>query len=190
MISKFKITLESTGMVGFDPLVLTRFVEDNNITSLDLFEYFLANPQVGEEAIKQGVVLPIYSIPPLDYQIIINNGDESIIRPEWQKLTTPAFPLKIESEKMVVADIYAIMDWDSTYYQELTPGGEGQAQAAVKIKSGLYQVIINGYCENSYLGSSPENKGYEFCLKEVRVLPKIDTSLDIDDINFVVYGEL
>lgn len=192
MVSKFEITLESAGIAIFDPFVLDNFLQERKINNTNLFDFFLENPQIGDEMIQQGIILPIYSIPPLDYQIIVNDQLESVIEKEWHKFTTTPFPLSVNSNKIVVADIYAIMDWEPNFYKELAVGNQegGGAQSAATVDAGLYAVTINGFCESNYSGSSPKNKGYELLLRKVVSLPKIDASVDIDDFNFVVFGEI
>lgn len=84
------------------------------------------------------------------------------------------------------------MDWEQNFYKELAAGNQkgGGAQSAAAVDAGLYAVTINGFCELNYSGSSPKNKGYELLLRKVASLPKIDASVDIDDFNFVVFGEI
>ena len=84
MISKIDLLLSNVGFAVFDPDVLQLFTTNNNL-SANLFDDFQRHSTVGEEAIRSGIVIPVYSIPPLDYQIIINVGQPATTPDSWQE---------------------------------------------------------------------------------------------------------
>ena len=72
------------GMVLFDPLVLVNFIQSKGIKDSNLLDYFIQNLEVGNEAINEGIILPVYTIEIWDYEIIVNLEEESKINPEWK----------------------------------------------------------------------------------------------------------
>ena len=184
-----ELTLNSVGLVFFDPDVLENFVKKNNLSG-DLFESFQQQPEVGDEAIKAGVLIPVYSIPPLDYQILLSEGHKPRINEEWIKFITPALPLVSTSGKVVVSDIDAIMDWDYSFYRSLEHTKLKQPYNAFMIDPGIFSVKIVGFCETKWTGSGPINKGYELLFDKTDTLLKVNENVDSDSINYIVYGEL
>lgn len=185
MFYKTKISLSLQGMVLFDPLILANFVHSEGIKSTNLLDFFIQNPKVGNKAINEGVLLPIYTIEIWDYEIIVNLEEESKIDPKWKLFKTPyPFPLRVESEKIIISDIYAIMNWKPDYYLNFPSKDEriGVDDSFI-IPKGNYSVDILGFRNNL----NPEECGYEFFFKKVSLLPFIE-NLNIDNINFKVDG--
>lgn len=121
MTNKLQLTLNMQGIVIFDPASLNRFVKEKGIVTLDLVTYFYENEPVGEEVISQGIIIPIYPIPDIDYTIYINNkdSDKPIISEEWKIFETERlFPLQVSSGKLVVSDIESIIYWDPNFYMD------------------------------------------------------------------------
>jgi hypothetical protein len=153
-----------------------------------LFQLFNQDSAIGDEVIKQGVILPIYTIPPIDYQIVVNEGESSSVRSDWVRFTTPPFPLTVgECNKIVVADIYSIMDWEPAFYQKLHLDGPKAPQAATKVSAGKYSVVVKGFTEREYVGRGPKNIGYELLLEKVAMLPVVAQDVDIESFNFVLW---
>lgn len=188
MVKHLEIMLDGPGIVFFDPFVLDAFVKEKGITKSDLFQLFIDEPIVGDEAIRQGIILPIYTIPPIDYQIIINNSSTSAVRPDWVRLTTPPFPLAIGSSgRLVGADIYSIMNWDASFYQKLPMDGPKAPQVAAEIPSSKYSVTIKGFVERNYTGRGPKNIGYELLFEKVEKLPFLPQKADVESVDFVLW---
>ena len=179
--------LDGQGIVVFDPYLLAAFVQQQQLTETNLFQRFLDDPEIGDEAINRGLILPIYTIPAIDYHIILNDSTTSVVESEWKRFTTPAFPLAISSGKVVVADIYSIMDWDAEFYLELSLDAPQSTQVATDCESGYYSVSINGFSERNYVGRGPKNVGYEFMLQKVNTLPIISKDTNIESFDFVLY---
>ena len=179
--------LDGEGIVFFDPYVLADFIKEKDISTSNLFQLFNQDSLTGDEVIKQGIILPIYTIPPIDYQIVINT-ENSVIKSEWLEFSASPFPLVIgENKKIVAADISSIMDWDAEFYQKLAMDGPKAPQAATSVPAGKYSVVINGYSEREYTGRGPKNIGYELLLNPVAVLPIIAQDVDIESFNFALW---
>jgi len=189
MFYKTKISLNMQGMVLFDPLVLDNFVQSKGIKDANLLDYFIRNPEVGNEAINEGVILPVYTIEIWDYEIIINLEEESKIDPEWKLFKTSySFPFRVESENIIISDIYAIMNWKPDYYLNF-PSKDKRigVDDNFTIPKGNYSVDILGFRDNLNPDIDNRECGYEFFFKKVSQLPLIE-NLNIDDINLKVDG--
>ncbi|WP_019636956.1 hypothetical protein [Paenibacillus fonticola] len=101
-------------------MTLSSFIQEKKIINTDLISYFNQYEVVGEDAIKQGVIVPIYPIPNLDYTIVIKKEyDSSTSVPmDWRIFKTEPFPLKISSglftvilKKGLEADFGYILDF-------------------------------------------------------------------------------
>lgn len=188
MVKHLEIMLDGPGIVLFDPFTLDAFVKERGITKPNLFQLFIDEPTVGDEVIRQGIILPIYTIPPIDYQIILNDSGTSAARPDWVRLTTTPFPLIIGSPgRVVAADIYSIMDWEASFYQKLPIAGPKAPQAAAEIPSSKYSVTIKGFVERNYTGRGPQNIGYELLFEQVENLPLVPQEADVESIDFTLW---
>ena len=189
MFYKTKISLNMQGMVVFDPLVLDNFVQSKGIKEANLLDYFIQNPEVGNDAINKGVILPVYTIEIWDYEIIVNLEEESKINPKWKLFKTSySFPFRVESENIIISDIYAIMNWKPDYYLNF-PSKDKRigVDDNFTIPKGNYSVDILGFRDNLNPDIDNRECGYEFFFKKVLDLPLIE-NLNIDDINFKVDG--
>jgi hypothetical protein len=188
MIKQLNLLLDGPGIVIFDPYLLADFIDQHSITTRNLFELFQSESTIGDAVIKQGLILPIYTIPPLNYQIIFNDTDQSTIRPDWVQVTTTPLPLSIsQHNKVVAADIYSLMEWDARFYQELATDEALSPQAAAIVASGNYAVVVNGFVDREYIGRGPTTIGYELLLKEVNSLPSIRSDQDVESFDFVLW---
>ena len=94
MFYKTNVSQNLTGLVLFDPVVLNDFCVKHKIEDTNLLDYFNNNPEVGNEAINKGVLLPIYTIEAWDYTIFINTEEKSKVNPEWKLFQIEtSFPL-------------------------------------------------------------------------------------------------
>lgn len=188
MIKQLNLMLDGPGLVLFDPYLLAEFNDQHSITTTNLFDLFQHDSAIGDAVIQQGLILPIYTIPPLNYQIILNNSEQSSIRPDWIQVTTTPLPLAVGSHnKIIAADIYSLMEWDPLFYQEVAVSEALAPQAAAVVAAGNYAVIINGFAEREYIGRGPSNIGYELLLKPVDILPNIRSEQDVESFDFVLW---
>jgi hypothetical protein len=180
-MNEFVLELNGSGIVLFDPVSVEQFCTENNITTDNIMDHFMENPSAGDKAIKEGIILPVYTIPPLNYSVRLQT-DKTLIPDNKMKFSYPSFPLSVISGKLIAADIYAIMEWDAAYYKALKAGApEFPTQFAYLTEPGNYAVDINGFYEKN---NGNEYKGYEFVLKKMDHLPEIDTEKDIDSYNY------
>ena len=189
MFYKTNVSLNLTGLVLFDPVVLNDFCVKHKIEDTNLLDYFNNNPEVGNEAINKGVLLPIYTIEAWDYTIFINTEEKSKVNPEWKLFQIEtSFPLNIKSGNCIVSDIYAILEWNADYYLNFPPKEERNGVDDIfKLSGGNYSVNILGFRNKN--NSDIENRecGYELLFNKVENLPIIE-NVNIDDFNFKVDG--
>lgn len=187
MLQRQKITLETPGMVLFDPATLTAFIDQQQIKATDLLQYFNDYPEVGDAAIRQGYLLPIYTIPMWDYQLVFNDTD-TISTPVHliDAVLDVVLPLKITSGTLIVTDLFGIMEFDLDYYLNFPPPEERLGlDAEVRLEAGNHAVRVVKFIDRQ--DSDPEHRacGYEFLLQKVASLPAM-AGIDIDDIPYAI----
>ncbi|WP_022824929.1 hypothetical protein [Hymenobacter norwichensis] len=188
MVKQLHLMLDGPGIAIFDPHLLADFLAQQGIATANLFQLFQRDTTIGDAVIQQGLVLPIYTIPPLDYQIILNDSGSSIVRTDWVRLTTTPFPLVVGCHnKLVVADIYSLMEWDAAFYQQMPLNETLAPQVAATVAAGNYAVTIKGFAERAYAGRGPTNIGYELLLNSVASLPSIMAEQDVESFDFVLW---
>ncbi|MGK5023136.1 hypothetical protein [Janthinobacterium sp. RB2R34] len=189
MLQHQKITLETPGMVLFDPVTLAAFIEQQQIKAIDLLQYFNDFPAVGNAAIAQGCLLPVYYISPWDYQLVFNDGAAFSTQPPLlDTVLDIVLPLKITSSSLIVTDLFGIMDFDLDYCLNFPPAHERLGvDAQISVAPGNYAVRVAKFIDRQ--DSDLENRvcGYEFLLQPVASLPAMP-DLDIDDIAYDIDG--
>jgi hypothetical protein len=188
MLKQFELVLEGPGIVFFDPYLLADFIQQNQVAAPPLIPSLLDEPALRQQVAQAGLLLPIYAIPPLDYQIVLNTSGSSGVRADWVRFTTPPCWLTVGPQgRVVAADVYSLTEWDATFYQELGCDGSPAPQVATEMMPGYYQVIIRGFAEREYAGRGPKNIGYELCLDRVEALPILPEALALMDVDFVLW---
>lgn len=189
MLQRQNITLETPGMVLFDPATLAAFIMEQQITATDLLQYFNDNSQAGDAAIRQGCLLPVYTIPAWDYELVFNDTGT---------LATPAhlvdavlevvLPLKISSGTLIVTDLFGIMEFDLDYYLNFPPPEKRLGlDAEIRLQAGNYAVRIAKFIDRQDGDLEHRVCGYEFLLQPVASLPAM-AGIDIDDIAYAIEG--
>lgn len=192
MVKKLNLMLYAPGIVIFDPLTLTNYLEKNNIFENDLLKFFSENEKIGREVISKGCIIPIYEIPELDeyYRIIINPGKENISIPKENIIfTSIPFPLHVTSGNVIISDISAIIDWEKEYYlnyENLKDDSLDNCDS-VHLSKNNYSVKITGYCGKNL--KSTIEFGYIFNFRTSQKLPPFDFTKSIDEYYFVVDPE-
>ncbi|RZK25792.1 MAG: hypothetical protein EOO63_15560 [Hymenobacter sp.] len=139
----------------------------------NVLESFSHNPGLGNEAISAGYLLPIYSIMAWDYRVRITHADVPTIPAEWVLFTTPSFVLQVASERVLVADIWAIINWEPATYLEYgsqplaanyAANNEFTAVELVWVPNGRYQVTLVGFCDQQNPAVETRSCGYELLL--------------------------
>lgn len=188
----FIISLEFQGLCLFDPLVLNNFIIDNKIESVDVLNYFIDNPDIGKKAIEQGIIVPIYSIFELDYKIhCYKDKKDSEIPNEWKLFDIDSFGLKVESNLVIISDIYAIISWDNpdfflNYKENYL--NKSDSNDYFELENGFYNLNIFGFREKANKSPFDLIYGYEFIFSKTDEL-KIDLSKNIDEIDYNVAPE-
>ncbi|WP_299436555.1 hypothetical protein [uncultured Maribacter sp.] len=190
-MKKFNISLEFQGLCIFDPVVLNNFIISNKITTNEVFDYFVKNPKIGKKAINEGVIIPIYSIPELDYKIICSE-DSNYIPFEWQLFNIDNFGLKVESNIIIISDIYTIVSWDEPdfflNYKENYRNKSG-SNDYYELDNGLYNINIIGYRETVNKSPFDLEFGYQLMFNKTKKLNVNIDNNDIDEINYNVAPE-
>jgi hypothetical protein len=176
-MKEFTIKFESAGFVLFDPFNLDKFCIENSIKGKNLMDNFIKNEIIGDMAVTNGKIFPIYTIEPDDYKIIIS--DEISIKDNI-KFIHKNFPLEITNEKLVVADIYSIINWEPDFYKHLK--NDFPTQFIMDYENGNYSIDVIGYYYDK------KNYGYNFVLNKTEILPELDTTKDIDTYDFNLCG--
>ena len=187
MLEQQKIMLQTPGMALFDPATLSRFMAAHGIEATDLLQYFNDHPAVGDAAIRQGCLLPIYTIPAWDYQLVFNDTDA---------ISTPAhlidavldvvLPLTISSGTLIVTDLSGIMAFDLDYYLNFPPPEERLGlDAEVKLEAGNHAVRVVKFMARQDRDLEHRACGYEFLLKKVASLPAL-AHIDVDAIPYAM----
>lgn len=189
MIQQQKIILQTPGMALFDPATLARFVSDHGIGATDLLQHFIDFPELGDAAIAEGCVLPVYSIPMWDYELVFNQGGGIATAPALVDAVLPALlPLTITSGTLIVTDLFGLMDFDIEYYRHFPPAQERTGvDAAVQLAPGSYAVQVVKFIDKSSADIEHRRCGYEFLLNKVGVLPAA-AGVDIDQFPYAIDG--
>lgn len=180
--------LDGPGIAIFDPYLLAEFLAQQGIATANLFDLFQRDTTIGDAVVQQGLILPIYSIPALDYQVIFNDSGKSSVPPDWVRVKTTPFPLVVGPQsKLLAADIYSLMEWDSDFYQTVALDENLAPQVAATVTAGNYAVTIKGFAEREYAGRGPTNIGYELLLDAIDTLPAIPAEQDVESFDFVLW---
>lgn len=187
MIQRQKIILQTPGMALFDPATLARFVSDHGIEATDLLQHFIDFPELGDAAIAQGCVLPVYSIPMWDYELVFNEAGGIATAPPLVDAVLPALlPLAITSGTLIVTDLFGLMDFDLEYYRHFPPAQERTGvDAAVQLAPGSYAVQVVKFIDRLDADIEHRRCGYEFLLNKVSVLPAV-AGFDVDNIPYTI----
>lgn len=192
-MKEFYISLEFQGLCLFDPKVLIDFLSNNGINTNQVFDYFINNPDIGKKAINEGVILPIYSIPELNYKIICSIEDINLIPKEWEIFDFEEFGLQVRSNTIIISDIYNILNWDEPdfflryrdNYQNKTDSND-----YFELENGFYNINIIGFREaNSNKSPFDLELGYGFVFKKIEKLNIDIDNKNIDNINYNVAPE-
>ncbi|CAI8925612.1 MULTISPECIES: hypothetical protein [Pseudomonas] len=181
-----KIEIFEPGMVVFDPVALNDFIINNGITSSNLLDCFLNSEKLGLRAVEEGVVFPLYQIPEMEYSIFLKGvGQKSSFSDSVNKFCYSGIPLKVVSGLVVVADLNALMDWDSEFflgYRDACVDGLGNNDY-LDVENGLYDLSISGF---KGLNDPFVSLGYELEFTSVGQLPKLSNDASTDDWDFSI----
>ncbi|MCI3947931.1 hypothetical protein K0038_05044 [Pseudomonas syringae] len=180
------IELYTPGIVIFDPEVLSSFLEEHKVLESDVFDFFLKHEALGRLAIEDGILCPIYQIPENEYSIFLIDKSDSGHLPCEIKFSYTGFPIKVTSGTLIVSDLNALFDWDSSFFTNYKSNYEQKLPSNdyIEVISGLYDMTIKGCAE---LKPPYANLGYGIEMKEVSTLPEIDKFKSIDDQEFSLY---
>jgi hypothetical protein len=168
---ELKIMTQTPGLVAFDPVVLQSFVVANRVTLPNILQAFIDDPNLGNAAISAGCLLPVYSIPAWDYRVRITMADKATVPAEWVLFTTPPFMIKIQSGRLIVSDIWLILNWNADEYLHTSAHSQNVSYTAtneflvsdeIAIAQGQYEVVIVGFCDTQNTDIEYRHCGYEF----------------------------
>lgn len=178
---------QTSGLVIFDPVVLADFIASRHVPVPNVLESFSHDPSLGNDAIAQGCVLPIYSIPAWDYRVRLTEAPQPTVPAEWILFETPSFVLQVTSERVLVSAIWALMNWEKdTYIQygsQRTDAkyttNEFKVTEQVALPNGRYQVTLVGFCDQQNPDVETRPCGYELLLTraEQAVLASLAASI-------------
>lgn len=147
MKTEARIEAFSPGVVIFDPFVLDRFVAEQCPDQSNLFEVFIERSDIGQLAVQSGAVVPLYPLPEDDYLFRLRDERRLPVDPDSDAVFRhTGIPLSVVSGLLVVADLYALTDWDPGFflnYKARLPDRVGNNDY-LEISPGLYAVSISG----------------------------------------------
>ena len=187
--------LQMPGLVVFDPIVMKEFITANNVSTPNILENFINDPGLGNQAIHSGCLISIYSIAQGDYRVILNESDNSTLPVGWELFETPAFVLEVRSNRVIVSDIWAMLNWDEETYvhfgqypvDERYADAEFSSSDAAELSNGLYEVKIKGFRNSENLDLEKQEYGYELLLTRTDN-PVFGVVGSIENIQFDVRG--
>ncbi|MBA1246435.1 hypothetical protein [Pseudomonas luteola] len=189
-MDKFKrkshINLYSPGIVIFDPLVLNAFLIEKDYIGNNIFEYFINNEDVGQESIKNGIILPLYPIVEHDYYIHIESEKN---HPELiEDFFYSGFPLTVKSDLLITADLNALFDWDPNFFLHYRANYHSKLENNdyLDVKPGIYSANIRGGRSDS---KNETTYIYKIELIESYELPLLASETTIESFNFNLIHE-
>ncbi|RMO77687.1 hypothetical protein [Pseudomonas syringae group genomosp. 3] len=190
MKTRAKIEAFISGAAIFDPLVLSRFAAQFCPSVDDLFTFFIEEREVGRLAVQSGVVLPMYEIPEEHYLFRLRGvGDRPLVEHSDKVFLHSGIPLRVESGLLIVADLYALMDWDPEFFLNFRDQRHrclGNADY-LDVSQGLYSMSIAGLDESN--GECPRLV-YELAIDPVDTLPVLHEFAHFDDWDFAIKRSL
>jgi hypothetical protein len=156
-----RVDVDANGIVLFDPVVVAQW-RPHIKWRTDLFTE-LTTTDVGDEALRRGLFVPVLAIDDGGYDVIVRSRDEvSPIRGEVV-VENGEFPLRIEHD-LVVADLAVLREWIPELGWQHIP-----------VPPGSYAATIAGFRQ---LTVKPElvAAGYELILDRRRDLPPVTGS--------------
>lgn len=178
MKAKSLLQLEFPGFAIFDPVHLQAFIDKYQIKDNNILDFFVNNPTLGDLAIKEGIVIPIYSILEEDYTIIVDN---EYTKKDTDLFSYGPFPLKVISNKIIISDIYALTSWESDFYPKIDINYKSMpSMFIVEQENANYDVNIIGFYENQLC------YGYKIILNKTETLTSISNTNNIDSYNFEI----
>lgn len=171
-MTEVKIMTQTPGLVIFDPVVLAEFIASRHVPVPNVLGSFSNDPGLGNEAISTGCLLPIYSIPAWDYRVRLTETAKATVPAEWVLFETPSFALQVTSERVLVSDIWAIMNWETDTYLKYGSQptdakyvtNEFKVTEPVPVPNGRYQVTLVGFCDQKNPDVETRSCGYELLL--------------------------
>jgi hypothetical protein len=167
------IMTQTPGLVIFDPVGLAAFLAQHHVPGPNVLEHFIQDPSLGNEAMATGYVLPIYSIPAWDYRVRVTHAAQPSVPAEWVLFATPSFVLQVTSHRVLVSDLWALLNWDAATYLSdgRQPPDTAYATAnpfkvteQVAVPNGRYQVTLVGFCDQQQADIETRSCGYELLL--------------------------
>jgi hypothetical protein len=167
------LLVQTPGLVLFDPVVLHTFLNHHHLPGPNVLASFQQDAALGQQALAQGVLLPVYSIAAWDYYLRVTLAAQPTVPAEWVLFNYPGFVLHVTSGRVLVSDIWALLNWHPTTYLQterppLPPAYASTQQftptQAVPVPNGRYRVTLVGFCERQNADLDTRPCGYEFLL--------------------------
>jgi hypothetical protein len=171
-MAEVRIMTQTPGLVLFDPVQLHQFLTSNQVGGPNVLSSFQHDPPLGQAALSTGCLLPVYSIPAWDYLVRVTLGTRPTVPAEWLLWQVPGFVLHVGSGRVLVADIWALLNWEADTYLHLgreqpsadVAATEFSTTAAVVVPNGQYQVTLVGFCDLDDPQLDTRACGYEVLL--------------------------
>jgi hypothetical protein len=168
-----KLLVQNPGLVLFDPVGLATFLDRHHVPGPDVLARLQQDVALGQQALALGVLLPVYSIAPWDYRIHLTVAVQPTVPAAWVLFAYPGFVLHVTSGRVLVSDIWALLNWhpDAYLQPDRSPLPPAYARTltfrptqAVPVPNGRYRVTLVGFCERQNADLDTRPCGYEFLL--------------------------
>ncbi|MCP3063959.1 hypothetical protein LXT21_34810 [Myxococcus sp. K38C18041901] len=139
------ISLDAPGIVLFDPRTLAEYLRALGVETHEVFDHFLAHQDVGNEAIRQGVIFPLYPIPADDYSVFL---EEAPSGPRATRhFTYAGAPLHVTSGLLIAADLNAVMHWEPEFFGAYLEHHQDRLMNndSLDVAPGRYLAAISGF---------------------------------------------
>jgi hypothetical protein len=164
------------GIAIFDPDYFCDFLENLGLIQGNVFDSFVKNPEIGDAAIRQGTIIPIYPIDEDDYEIAnLNHGQ---VRAAKWKFSHRGFSLAVRSGIVVATDIFSLFAWEHDFFRNYRKhhAQKTAVNDMMDVPPGNYAVTVCG-------GLVENTKTYGLLFERVKNLPGREGAA-IDDFDF------
>ena len=165
VMKKYEVYTDFNGIVIFEPTRLCNYFGGQIQEGSDLFSLFTSS-EVGDDVVKQGIVIPILGIDDAGYSVELYINEQPNVKQNII-FENGVFPLAV-AERLVIADLAVFKEWiyDLGWID-------------LDVARGFYSCVLRGYSEKD-VDNNILDCGYNLILTQTDQLPDFTGKLDID----------
>lgn len=179
------LLVDNCGIVLFDPTILGSFITENNIPNGNLLDYFCLNQNIGQKAVENGALIPVYPIDQNDYLIVLSMNEECKLPNMTEVVRNAKFVLKVKSG-LIISDIWAILNWQQEQANEWISIPESKRLTTnifEPLPAGNYSVQIIGYHISNPTSRFDLKPCYQFVFRKIDSTFIDLENVSVDDVN-------